>query len=218
MGIFSFFRRNKQANGNSNDIETNFEPDFPYPFGYKICWYAVKNETTKSVIEKLNLKIISESNWENGINNVYNSCEQLFVSPPVNNYILLVNIRTDDNHEVVKKHSLLFNELQYFGSHRVTEYNAWAKFCDGKVIRSYCYMGESGEITWCDGNITLEEINLGFGKFPSSTDELLSDNFDYENIPDEENVLAIAKAWGVDTSFEDKSYEKGTGFICVFAT
>ena len=50
-------------------------------FGYKICWYAISNETSESVIEKLKLKIISESNWENGINHVYNSSKHLFVSP-----------------------------------------------------------------------------------------------------------------------------------------
>lgn len=217
MGIFNLFKRNKNANGNNSTL-ADFKPDYPYPFGYKICWYAVKNETSKSIIEKLNLKIISESNWEKGINKVYNSSEYVFVSPLVMDYILVVNICPDDNHDIIKNHAMLFSELQYFGSHRVSEYNAYAKFCDGKAIRGYCYVGETGEITWCEGAVTPEEINLGYDKFPSNTEEMLSDDFDYENVPDEESVIAMAKAWGVDVTFEDKTYEKGTGFICKFVS
>jgi len=40
-----------------------------------------------------------------------------------------------------------------------------------------------------------------------------------ENIlyyPDEEAVLAIAKAWGVDTSFGGEQFEKSTGYVCRF--
>ncbi|MCL2225625.1 MAG: hypothetical protein FWB96_11725 [Defluviitaleaceae bacterium] len=207
MGIFDLFQRGK-------GVPTNMAADFPYPFGYKICWYAIKNETAEAIIEKLKFKVVSESNWETGIKNVYESEKHLFVSPPVNGYVLVVNVHPDEN--AVKKHSLLFKELQYFATHRVIEYNAWAKFCDGKIIRGYGYTGESGEVTWCEGNVTQEEINLGFEKFPANTEELCSDDFDYENLPDEESVLAIAKAWGVDVAFEDDGYEKGTGFLCEF--
>ena len=216
MGIFDFLKQAKEKNENVNDKSAALEPDLPYPFGYKIGWYAIKNETSKTVIEKLKLKIISESNWKNGIIHAYNSRKHLFVSPAVKGYVLVINIFPGDKHDIVKEHSLHFGEFQYFGSHRITEYNAWAKFCDGKVIRSYCYVGESGEVTWCEGNLTPEEINLGFDIFPSNTEELLSDDFDYENIPDEAAVLAVAKSWGIDTAFEDGVYDKGTGFICEF--
>jgi len=189
-------------------------PDFPSPFGYKVCWYAIKNETPHSVIEKLNLKVVRASNWEDGINYIYDSRDFIFVSPQVEGYILVINVRPDNEHDIVKGHALLFEELQYFGTHRVVEYNAWAKFADGKIIRSYCYIGDRGEITWCEGHATDEEISLGFDKFPSSTDEILSEDFDHENTPNEEDVLNIAKSWGVDTRFECGTYEKGTGFIC----
>ena len=192
------------------------KPDYPYPFGYKTCWYAIKNETTQSVIEKMKLQTVSESNWEDGIGRVCNSENCVFVSPLIDGYILNIGMTPDDEHSNVKNHALPFSELQYFGTHRVTEYNAWAKYMDGKIIRGYCYIGDRHEVTWCEGDITLEEVLLGFGKFPRSNDELLSENFDFENLPDEEDVLAIAKAWGVDTTFENKTHEKGTGFICKF--
>ena len=189
-------------------------PDSPYPFGYKIGWYAIKNETTLSVIEKMKLKVVKESNWEDGINLVSEHLQYTFITPIVDGYVLVVNIVSDDEHNLVKKHALLFDELQYFGTHHVVEYNVWAKFLNGKVIRGYCFIGESNEIKWNEGEITTEEKNLGFDKFPANSDTLSADDFDYENLPNEEDVLNIAKAWGVDTTFSSGLYEKGVGFIC----
>ena len=204
MSFFNLFKsKNKPA-----------VPDFPYPFGYRVGWYVIKNETPQSVIEKLKLKIISESNWDDGINYAYNSEDSIFVSPPVDGCILVINIHADNAHDNVKNHALLFKDFQYFGTHRVVEYHAWAKFLDGKILRAYSYVGDHNEITWCEGDITTEELSLGFDKFPSSIDEILSDDFDYDNLPTEEDVLAIAKLWSIDTTFQSGTYEKGTGFIC----
>jgi len=209
MGLFDFLKRGKKA-------DKNVEPDSPCPFGYNTCWYAIKNETTQTVIDKLHLKVLRESNWINGIAGCGSPPHFVFVSPPLDGYVFVININPDDEHEAVKKHAGSFGEFQYFGTQRTVEYNAWAKFMDGKIIRSYCYLGERGEITWCEGSITDEEVDLGFDVFPSSTGELLSDDFNYQNLPNEEDVLAIAKAWGVDTKFEEKTYEKGIGFTCKF--
>ena len=218
MGFFNFFKSGEKTSNNSISVPLGENkiiiPDFPIPFGYKMCWYAIKNETPQSVIEKLEMKVVSDSNWEHGLHCAYGSEGFIFVSPPVDGHILVINMPPDDGHNIVKKHALLFEELQYYGTHRVVDYNAWAKFYDGQIIRAYCYVGERGEIMWCEGNVTTEELSFGFDKFPSNTDEMLSENFDYEHLPDEEHVLAIAKAWGVDTKFESETYEKGIGFIC----
>jgi hypothetical protein len=205
MGNLDFTKQSKEV-----------VPDLPVQFGYNICWYAIKGETPQTVIEKLNLKTIRESNWADGIDCAYNHQQYLFISPPVDGYALVINITPDDEHTIVKNHAALFKELQYFGTHHVTEYHAWAKFADGKVIRAYCYVGESGEVTWSEGNVTTEEMNLGFDKFPSRTEELLSDDLDFENFPGEEDVLAIAAAWGADPAFQQGNQQKGTGFICTF--
>ncbi|MCL2526983.1 MAG: hypothetical protein FWE42_01095 [Defluviitaleaceae bacterium] len=224
MKFFNFFKRtNKNISGandtnNLNNAEIdvtlnidNNEPDLPEPFGYKMTWYAIKDESPHAAIEKLSLKVVHESNWRNGIGYAYRSPGNIFVSPLIEGYVLILGLFEYDD---VKKHALLFNDLYYFGTHCVSEYQAWAKFSQGQVIRGYCYMGECGEVLWNEGNITAEEEALGFGRFPSNTDETLADDFDYENFPDEEDVLAIAKAWSVCTKFEGEAYEKGMGFIC----
>lgn len=191
-------------------------PDFPCPFGYKNAWYAIENETPETVVEKLNLNIVAESNWQDGIDRTYYS-DDVFVSPQVNGFVLvvgLIGMTRNIEHEDVESHARQFAQLQYFGTHRVVEYHAWAKFADGKPIRAYAYLGESGEVQWDEGAITPEELELGFDKFVKVHEEFSDDTV----FPSEEDVLEIAKAWGVDPLFGDGNYEKSTGYICGFAT
>jgi len=63
MGNFDFPKRNKKKLHNTpeNGIIgecVSMEPDAPQPFGYKMCWYAVKNEDPQSVMERLGLEVI----------------------------------------------------------------------------------------------------------------------------------------------------------------
>jgi len=193
-----------------DNLLATVEPDYPCPFGYKTVWYVVKDDSPLSVIEKLNLDIMAQSNWENGINAVYKK-DAIFVSPSLDGYILVVGlVYVAEDQEIVKEHSFLFDELQYFASHRIVDYHAWAKFVDHNLIRAYTYIGESGEITWNEGDITIEELKLGFDTFPASDDS----SWDEVDLPNEESVLDISKAWGIDTSFTDKTYEKSTGYLC----
>jgi len=202
-------------------VVLNSEPDCPQPFGYKTTWYTIKGETTQSVIDKLGLEIIGESNWETGIE--YTQCVGgVFVSPQLNGYVLVINAPSmkdagDYEHTQVQEHGTLFDELQYFGSHRVSDYYAWIKFVNRKLIRAYCYADVE---LWVEGAITEEELQLGFGKFPISRpglDAMLeSDDFSYDSFPDEESVLSISKAWGLDTTFADSAFGKSTGYVCKF--
>ena len=195
------------------------EPDLPVPFGYKTAWYAIKEESSLSVIEKLNLNIISEVNWKSGIEQTYYS-DDVFVSPVVNGYILIINLigmSENENHERVKEHGKVLPELQYFSSHRVVDYYAWAKFTGGKLLRFYSYLGGEGTLTQ-EGSITNEEEMLGFNIFPQCDDFDSWSDKDWDNavFPDEESVIKIAKLWGIDPFFEDRDHDKGLGYVCKF--
>ena len=191
--------------------------DDPTPFGYKNAWYAIKNETPESVIEKLNLETLYESNWAFGLEHSYRY-DTIFVSPQIGGYVLVIglsDIAPDVDYSPVKKHSEHFAELQFFGSHRVSDYSAWAKFINGHLLRAYTWA--DGELKCDEGALTPEEIALGFDAFPSLetdfSDDSILDNLVY---PDEEDVLNLAKAWGFNTLFEGANYEKSTGHICRF--
>ena len=155
---------------------------------------------------------MAESNWQDGVDKAYYS-DDVFVSPQVDGYVLvigLIGMTRNVDHDEVKRHARQFAQLQYFGTHRVVEYHAWAKFADGKLLRAYAYLGESGEVQWYEGAITPEELELGFDKFIKPNEEFIDDTV----FPSEEDVLDIAKAWGVDTLFSKGNYEKSTGYIC----
>jgi hypothetical protein len=215
---------------NTNDtftlpkINADTKPDKPLSFGYKSAWYAIKDETPETVIQKLDLVKNCESNWKFGLEyaNDYKNKNAVFVSPQIDGYVLVIgsglfDLVDIDELEEVEFHAALFDELQFFASHSVSECHMWAKFnkkhC--KNDRCYAYFGHNGTIPWNYGKLTKEELALGFDKFPQTNADIELE-FERENceLPEEHNVLEIAKAWGVDTSFEGKHYEKSTGFIC----
>lgn len=191
----------------------SLEPDFPIPFGYKIAWYVIKGETPLSAIEKLKLTVISEANWETGLKEAYAE-DKVFVSPLVKNCVLVVNLIPWKN-DHVKVDGKLFSELQYFGNHRVAEYYSWAKFIDGELLRFYTYVGGEGQLE-SEGDLTPEELNLGFYKYPQEDyfDNWTDKDWDLAVFPDEDSVIGIAQSWGIDPFFSEQGYEKGLGYIC----
>jgi hypothetical protein len=80
-----------------------------------------------------------------------------------------------------------FGEAFYFATYRIVEYHAWAKAREGRVVRAFAYLGESGEVLWNHGTPTAAEIEAGLE--PDAVDEWM---------PDDDTVFAIARAWGID--------------------
>lgn len=98
-----------------------------------------------------------------------------------------------------------FGEAYYFGTHRVVEYHAWAKSVNGKLVRAYGYLGETGETIVNRGEISDAELENG----------LIYTDLDAEepNLPNEEDVLLMAKAWTIDPQMADGRHQAGTGFV-----
>jgi hypothetical protein len=218
MGLINkLFGKNKTAEKPKEEekpFEFNAEPDFPQPFGYKIEWLAIKNETSQSVIEKLGLEIINEANWTSGISYVYDyNMRSIFVSPVLDNYILVIMGDSGEANTCEKliEYAEKFGEFQYFGNHRVSDCYAWAKFSGKEIVRAYFYRDSELEVK---GKITEEEISLGFAQFPQ-TENYYEEDKEYK-YPDEENVFEIAGAWSINPAFENHNYEKSTGFACRF--
>jgi hypothetical protein len=116
--------------------------------------------------------------------------EGIFISPPVDRWTVAVGRHpsADDTAflpylENLSKH---FTEAFYFGTHRVTEYQAWARAEKGKIRRAFAYLGERGEFLVDIGARTPEETELGIGIK------------DQDNTPDEESLLGLAGKWVLD--------------------
>ncbi len=190
---------------------TGTEPDFPVPFGYKCNWLCVKSDSPIDVIQKLGLKNYEPSNWDKGIEMAYNGYR--FVSPVLNGYVLVVNYGMDIltlAPDLLDKSAKKFPELQYFSTHRVSEYHAWVKYVDGEMVRGYGWCGCDGEIIMNRGALTPEELRLGFTNLISNAAE----DPDKVQVPTEDHVIEIAAAWGIDPGFSGSSYPKALGYIC----
>ncbi len=191
--------------------ETGSNADFPVAFGYKCNWLCVKSDSPLDVIEKLGLKNAEPSNWDRGIEMAYNGYR--FVSPALDGYVLVVNFGMDTltlAPELLDNAAKIFPEVQFFVTQRVSDYHAWAKYEGGEMIRGYGWCGCDGTVFLNRGELTPEERRLGF------TNLLPNEQADWEthDTPDEDYVLELAAAWGIDTSFSAKQYPRSMGYIC----
>ena len=112
--------------------------------------------------------------------------------------------------ELLNEKAKLFSELQYFVTQRVADYHAWVKYINGEMIRGYGWCGCGGRVFLNKGDLTDEEKRLGFTNLLPNEEA----DWDSHETPDEEYVLQLAAAWGVDPSFSAKDYPKSLGYIC----
>ncbi len=200
-------------------------PDLPVKFGYKCQWLVLKSEETQAVVTELRLRRVAPANWTMGIDGAYSN--KIFVSPVLGQWVLAIGRKlpdAGDTHHPDKMTPMLielskiFQEVQYFGTHRMVEYHAWAKARQGEIVRAYAYLGETGTTLWNKGDKTTEEVELGLSFVDETSHEAQDESYwEQEDLrfPDEEDVLAIARRWSVDPLFENNQYEPGVGVLGV---
>lgn len=231
MGLFDFFKRKKsgdvvaQTKTVVEEISENVSesistksvvqkdtisdvPDAPQPIGYKTAWLAIKDVTPEQVIENLNLMWARTANWENGMR--ASEEDKIFVTPVIDGYVIVTGVEDlVEDEELLDKIAQKFEEVLYFITHRIVDLHSWVKYQNGEKIRRYYYLGESGEVV-SEGKMTPEEIELGFSSLLASDE----DDWDMVEFADEESVMEISKAWGVDPWFEGHEEELSTGYVC----
>lgn len=171
------------------------KPEGPVPFGYKMGWIAVKSTSTSKVASSVGLRSPRSANWREGIDAAYNN-GLVFVAPPVSGWVCIVGEPTmhkNGNPSVeaiskgVESLSSTFGEAQGFASHRVIEYHHWILAKEGRLIRCFAYIGETGELLANDGPLTDAEGRLRFFKLSKEQWQ-----------PSEADVMAVAGAWSFD--------------------
>jgi hypothetical protein len=147
-------------------------PDKPKGFGFKVLWFAIKASNPASVLDALEFGETTPANWASGVAAVYGS-DWVFASPPVSGWVLIVGSSlpypTVDTHEDSgKRFDVLFSRLmqrfddvQFFGSHRVSDFVTWARAVKGKPMRIFAWSGGNGEVLANVGEQTPEEAQLG---------------------------------------------------------
>ncbi len=183
-------------------------PDAPIGFGYKCMWLAVKTGDKTRLAAMLQLRNVSDCNWQVGIARAYEGA--VFVTPPLDGWTLACGwgLPHGDSKEGIDEVKTLletlsrtFGDAQFFCTHRVTEYHCWMKATGGHIDRVYSYLGETGENIAVEGQPTEFEQTLHLAN--TLSDEAKDEHyFDREDVvwPDEELVMQVAGHWSVDPS------------------
>ncbi len=170
----------------------------PVSFGYKSSWLAVRRCAQWSVARALGLTDVQPSDWVEGMRTADEG--RTFVSPPVDGWTLVLGSGFPHAGDAawlpfLADLSRTLGEVQYFGTHRVSSYQAWARAKGGDIIRAYGY--GDGETLSDVGKVTKGEVRA-----QRTTD-----------IRDEDYVLAVAAEWSIDPSALDEYESSGLGFI-----
>lgn len=218
-------------------------PDKPEPFGYKVSWFAVKAADPVLVLDALGLGAGIPANWSSGLAAMYARGENawVFISPPLNGWVLAIS--TDwpyptiaTHREIGKKFDLLFSRLmkrfddvQFFGSHRVSDFATWARAVNGEPRRLFGWIGSNGEVFMNFGGQTPEEARLGLvdltGLSPEDATNKIFEAAEEDDgkedtgeeaarraFPDEEVVVDLAALWSIDpTRLPDQDFPPSAG-------
>jgi hypothetical protein len=199
-----------------------------YSFGYKMGWFAIRNASRDKILSALGLTIIKEICWDEGIDTIHSEYDEIvFVTPAVNDWTFVVGRWTADPGEKDSVHdieklitnlSMQFEEVQAFATHHVVEYHHWMLAKNGRLVRSFAYLGESGEVLTNKGKLTQIEKSYDWDQLDESEwlpDEETDEETDMEELdediwfPDEETVMEVAGSWSINpTTFEELSLEE----------
>lgn len=146
----------------------------------------------------MQLKECRPISWAEGIAAVYDSKQPsiTLVTPVINGWVLafgqwaLGEGETGESvgplQNLTVRLSDQFGEVQAFASHRVIEYHHWMLARSGKLVRSYAYIGESGEL--------LSDVGQ-----PTPTENDFTIEYEEEEFfcPSEEEVMTVAAGWSI---------------------
>ncbi len=180
----------------------------PVVFGYKIAWLAIRTEDTKAAAEALRVTDAHAASWAEGIDATYGAERgraPVFLTPVVDGWTLAVLGRgelfeddgTGGGALDLPSLSRRFGEVQKFATHRVVEYQEWQRWVNGWPVRRYCWIGESDEIRFDEGEPISAEGNL-----LRATD--LDGDWDAFDFADEETVMAVAAEWSINPTTLDE--------------
>lgn len=197
------------------DEKPVIKPEPPIPFGFKCAWLAVKTSDRRKLEKCLEIKEVKEANWSMGLEVAYEKGGRLFFTPAMDNWVIMIGVSLPDAikdrqklTDLLIKLSKEFGEAQYFGTHRVTEYQAWVKAVNGNIVRAVAYSGERQAFSWVAGEPTKIEKELGLDYKVEDSAKGTPDT-----VPSEMHVHQVSMDWSIDTFFENKTFSATNGII-----
>ena len=185
----------------------------PAFMGRPACWLAVKTRSSPAVQRALGLHHPKPCSFIEGLTGV----EKLFVSPPVDGWILVLGASlpnpgddVDACFRFLLDLSRKLGEVQFFIADPVLHEHGWVRANCGRVARAYAW---GGKTLWTQGRMTEAEKALDLKCFdyvesggrPSSAEsDLIAANV--------EKVPLLAARWSLDPACIDErllEHERG---------
>jgi hypothetical protein len=176
------------------------DTDVMVGFGGKQAWLAVRDGDPERVLAALGLRDLGEVPWLAGIDLAHLRDDRVAVTPPLpgardTSWVLAVGrrlLRPDTVVDVVALSAALDTEVQFFATHRVTETHRWQRAVAGELVRTFGYVGQTGDVTSWHGEPDPAERDAGL---PATfTDE------ESTVLVSEQDVLRVADGWSLDPS------------------
>jgi hypothetical protein len=171
------------------------DKDVMVGFGGKQAWLAVAAGEPSAVIAALGLRDLGEVPWRDGIDLAHLTDDRVAVTPPLPGargtmWVLATGRRLlQGSIDVVGLSETLDTEVQFFATHRVTELHRWQRAVSGELVRTFGYVGQTGEVTSWHGDPDPAERDAGLpGELEEETTVLVG----------EKDVLSVAAAWSID--------------------
>jgi len=166
-------------------------------FGGKQAWLAVRDGDPIALLQTLRLRDLGAVPWRDGIDLAHLTDDRLAITPSLpgardTRWVLAVGrylMRPGTVVDVTELSLRLGAEIQFFATHRVTELHRWQRAVNGVLVRSFGYVGQTGEVTSWQGDPDAAECDAGL---PASFDETST------VLVSEQDVLKVAKAWSID--------------------
>ena len=170
-------------------------------------WMAIRTRNLRAVQEALGLNNATPCSWTEGLTRAND--RGLFVSPPVNGWVLVIGPRLPDPSEDVDASFRLLlrlsrelGEVQFFSVNRVVGHHAWARFENGRAIRGYAWAGET---LWNQGFQTWAERKLGL----KCLDYFEGTRLHFAELEqiraNAERIMLLAAIWSVDPTSVDST-------------
>src|ERR1051326_9176482 len=171
-------------------------------------WLAVKSNNPQAVQRTLGLHNPTPCSWTEGMARVGD--QKLFISPPVNGWVLVVGSLLPDSTEDVDacfrflhRLSRELGEVQFFSFNRSVGHHAWARFEKGRVVRGYAWAGET---LWNQGHKTWAERKLGLRCYDYFESDSRAHFAQLERVrTNAEKVLSLASIWSLDPTSDPGS-------------
>lgn len=178
-------------------------------------WLAIRSGNVAAVQETLGLSNPQRCTWKDGF--AISGVERLFISPPVNGWILVVGPALPAPEEdvdfcfhFISHISKRLGHVQFFSLNNALNHHCWVRAHTGRIERAYAWCGET---QWNQGSITPEESVIGMEcrQYGESVEDL---NFQQVNSLNKNtaNISQLAAQWSLNpAALKPEIFAKSAG-------